>query len=105
MKTMVLVEDDPLLARTFKRAFGKKYDITHFVRVGEAREYLKRYSPDVLLLDRQVTGDDGWSLRHDANPEVTRVVLMTGAPLSNNTLPFFHKGVEDLQRLISLVED
>jgi DNA-binding response OmpR family regulator len=104
MRTMVLVEDDPLLARSFIRTFRRKYDITHFVRVSEAREYLKKNSPDVLLLDRQVTGDDGWSLRHDVNHTHTRVVLMTGNPPPGTTLTFFQKGVEDLQRLIDMVE-
>lgn len=100
---MLLVEDETLLARTFKRTFRKDYLVIHFTTVKGAREYLKENIPDVALLDRQVEFEDGWSLREELLPQV-RVVLMTGAPPDHNNLPFFHKGVDDIQYLIDLVK-
>ena len=104
MKVIVLVEDDLILARTFIRVLGKAHNVLHFPTVRDAREHLTSHpTPDVLLLDRQVGWDNGWALREEVGASV-RVVLMTGAPPQGNTLPFFHKGVDSIQRLIEMVE-
>jgi len=104
MKTLVLVEDDLMLASTFIRVLGKTHNILHFLTVKDARAHLAlNPTPDVLLLDRQVGYDNGWALREEVGTGV-RVVLMTGAPPQGNSLTFFHKGVDNIQKLISMVE-
>ncbi len=103
MRRMVLVEDEPILARTFIRIFSTRgYEITHITNVAEATEYLRTQTYDVVLLDRQVIGGDGWELACHSR---SKVVLMTGNPPPGNTLPFFFKGLEDIQQLIKMVEE
>lgn len=80
MKILV-VEDDDLVQEALRRLLAcegfKTIDIVASVQAGEAK--LSAAPPDVLLLDREVVGGNGWSLSEKA-PSGCRVVLMTGAP-------------------------
>jgi DNA-binding response OmpR family regulator len=74
---ILMVEDDELLQEAYRRFLKRRgHTVTVAGTVLEGRARLAD-KPDVLLLDRQVLGGDGWSLRHEAAPGC-RVVLMTG---------------------------
>jgi len=92
-----------MVARALRRAFQTTYNVVHFYSVKEAVEWLRSHTPDILVTDRQVGWENGWDLRLKVGASV-RVVLMTGAEPQGNVLPFFHKGVDNLQKLRDMVE-
>ena len=59
-------------------------------------------NPNVLVLDRQVLGGEGWDLRHEAPPGC-RVVLMT-AHAPPGSPPHWIKAFGRLDELYALVE-
>lgn len=90
---ILIVEDDESVARSFVRILSTSgHTVRHVATVEEglAAIRLPDFKADVLLLDRQVFGKDGWSLKEHAPPGV-RVVLMTGEP-PNDAPPHFLKG-------------
>jgi DNA-binding response OmpR family regulator len=102
MKILV-VEDDGLvqksLRRVLRRAGFDVLDIVDSVRAGESR--LAESQPDVLLLDREVIGGVGWSLREKA-PQGCRVVLMTAAPPADAPSHYL-KGGQPVSTLVKMV--
>jgi DNA-binding response OmpR family regulator len=96
-----MVEDDVLVARSLERALryeGHAVTIAATVTVAEA--LLAIEAPDLLLLDREVVGRDGWSLKAKAAPS-TRVVLMTGNPPAG--APEHYLKGERLEKLFALI--
>ena len=88
-----MVEDDLLLGPTLRRVLrnrGHEVEGVQTVSEGEAR--LQTACPEVLLLDREVAGRDGWALREKA-PEEVRVVLMTGSA-PEGAPPHYQKATE-----------
>ncbi len=93
---VLVLEDDELLQRSLLRLLTRRgHSVTVASTVDEFRERLSqpfplgKSRPDVLLLDRQVHGKDGWSLSAEA-PEGSRVVLMT-ANAPQNSPPHLSK--------------
>lgn len=77
---VLVLEDDPLLQRSFARIIRRKgHEVVMTGTVEECRKTLLTAPPDVLLLDREVAGKDGWVMKREA-PKAVRVVLMTGSP-------------------------
>lgn len=77
---ILMLEDDVPLQRALTRLLKRGgHTVTVVGTVPECRNLLSEVVPDVLLLDREVAGQDGWSLRHEV-PDSVRVVLMTGSP-------------------------
>lgn len=102
-KTVLMVEDCDLLRRSMSRILQRKgFTVEAVATVPEGEARLKESTPDILLLDREVEGRDGWSLRSQASPN-TRVVLMTG-----NSPPdaprHFEKG-DSLDTLLRMMEE
>lgn len=99
---ILVVEDDEQLQRTWIRLLKRRgHEVSVVATVAECRSAMSASAPDVLLLDRQLGGEDGWQLRDDA-PKTTRVVLMTGNPPENAPPHYFkaHDPVETLYRMI-----
>lgn len=83
---ILILEDDVLLQRSFARIFRRRgYEVSVAGTVEEFREKLSapfsptRQLPDVIMLDREVAGSNGWAMK-DLVPETARVLLMTGNP-------------------------
>lgn len=89
---ILLVEDMELIARSMIRVLKSRgHDVLWVQSVPDALAVLRPDTAfDVVLLDREVGQDDGWSLRSSV-PEGTRVVLMTGNP-PEGAPPHFLKG-------------
>lgn len=87
-----MVEDDAMVAKAFIRSFNMAGHVTRWIStVEEAKKQLREgLLPDVLLLDKDVDGEDGWRLAEMARP-TTRVVRMTGNP-PPNAPPHYVKG-------------
>lgn len=104
MTHILLVEDDPALARMFLRILGKQgYTVHHVASVREARAALDEHqAPDILLTDRDVPDGNAWDLRAYVEPARTKVVLMTGNP-PHDPPPFFQKGTS-ISILLKMLE-
>lgn len=99
---ILVVEDDEMLQKTWARVLQRRgHQVTVVPSVEEGRAGMAE-GPDVLLLDRQVLGGDGWELRHTA-PSGCRVVLMTGLP-PPDAPPHWVKAMGCLDELYALIE-
>lgn len=99
---MLIVEDDEFLAKAFSRAFRNRgYDVHIAATVDKAKAALFAAEFDVVLLDREVAGKDGWALKASL-PATTRSVLMTGNPPKDPPVHFL-KG-SSAQALYDLVD-
>ncbi len=61
MKTILVVDDEPAARYGLRRALESKYRIAEADTAAAARESLRRESPDLLLLDIVMPGEDGLS--------------------------------------------
>ena len=61
MKTILVVDDEPAARYGLRRALENKYRIAEADTAAAARESLRRESPDLLLLDIVMPGEDGLS--------------------------------------------
>lgn len=62
-KRILIVDDDPLLAKTIDMCLSKKgYDVKVFYRGADAVKYLFEEKPDLVLLDIRLPDCDGWFL-------------------------------------------
>ncbi len=129
---IVLVEDDPGVARSLTRLLkGHGHEVFHCETLRQARlclgllscpedgpsftdldelrvEFVETYGVlrrpmDVVVLDRQVSGEDGWALAPLVRAQgLSRVVLMSGdAPFGSP--PHFLKG-SDPRLLLDAIE-
>jgi response regulator RpfG family c-di-GMP phosphodiesterase len=84
-RRLVLVDDEPafraLLAATFA---GDEFEIAEATDATEARDIVRLWRPDVVLLDVAMPGLDGISFCRElkARPESPLVVLITGMELA-----------------------
>jgi signal transduction histidine kinase len=96
MKTILLVDDDEMLRRTFGMALrANDYRVIE-ADSGKKGLYLARqHLPDLILTDIHMPGGDGATLlqdiRHDPELRSKQIVLMTGKP----ELVTPRKGMED----------
>jgi two-component system OmpR family response regulator len=100
---ILIVEDDDLVGHALQHTLQRRgHTVEWATTVEEGETRLLASPPEVLLLDRQVFGRDGWSLREKVT-EATRVVLMTGqAPIDSP--PHYRKG-DGVEILFKMLED
>jgi len=104
MKVLV-VEDDALLRRSIQRWLkAKGYEVILATNVTEGRLLLLATPIDVLLLDRDVHGENGWALKEEA-PAHVKVVLMTGDRDVPEGTRYFAKGEAPLSVLFQLIAE
>lgn len=58
-KTVLILDDDALFARSLKRVLDQKYEVETAVKIAEAMELLAKNPPDVILLDMMLRGESG----------------------------------------------
>jgi len=79
MRSIIIVDDEPL-ARKRLRDMMSDYPEFRIVaeagRLNEARKLIIKHSPDVLLLDIHLFGENGFDLIEDL-PENTKVIFIT----------------------------
>ena len=67
---IVIVEDEPIIAQRLKRQIGEileaeKPSINWFDDIEDANEYLTQQSIDLLILDLNLHGENGFDLLKD----------------------------------------
>lgn len=79
--SLLLVEDDPLLAQTLARALGRRgYLVEVCHTTGEARRAIERSAPEFAVVDLRLPDGSGLCLvrtLHEADPQ-TSIVVLTG---------------------------
>lgn len=81
LPVVLVVDDDPLIVRSYARVVSRDADVLTAHSVAEAREVLTGRSIDLLLTDFMMPGETGdVLLRHVAETQpAARRVLMTAA--------------------------
>jgi len=108
MPALLIVEDEPVLARNLVKAFsGRGYDVRHVGTVADARALTGEWPPDVALLDLRLpdgSGLDVLDALHTADPDLP-VVMMTAYGSVADAVAAMHRGARDyVQKPLDLDE-
>jgi two-component system response regulator AtoC len=98
MKRIMIVDDDPALARTLELYFrGKSYDVSVFGTGREALDHWQAEEPDLVLLDVQLPDIDGPEVLAHAKQEQLEgeVVMITAFHDTKATLKAIRLGAAD----------
>jgi CheY-like chemotaxis protein len=75
MLTVLLVEDHPLNRKLFRDILSMQFDVAEAPSAEVAQEELRRFRPDLILMDVQLPGMDGLTLaRHLKRDPATRSI-------------------------------
>lgn len=107
---ILLVEDDPLVARAFVRKLESRgHEVVHVTSIAGAERAITFgvAAPQVIIADREVEDGDAWEWARRFHAELDAddvlVVFMTGAPSANPPAGFFLKS-DQIARLIETIE-
>jgi DNA-binding response OmpR family regulator len=97
-KRILIIDDDLDLLMLLERRLDREgYAVETAASLPEAQEILPLFSPDLILLDINVNGNDGrrlcWDLKHQQDNQVA-VLLMSGYDYSKSRAALF--GADDL---------
>jgi DNA-binding response OmpR family regulator len=95
---VLVVDDDIDLLMLMERKFQQNgFVVESAVSLSEAEYVLSLFKPDLVLIDINVNGEDGrqlcWKIKHAAESNATKVLLMSGCYYPNNRLMLF--GADD----------
>ena len=93
-KRILIIEDDIDLLMLLERVLDKQgYAIETAASLPEGEEVLPVFSPDLVLLDININGDDGrklcWKLKNSKEEPPVKVVLMSGYDYSTSRAVLF----------------
>lgn len=81
-KKVIIVDDDPVLLRTVKLMLEDSYDVFLAPSGSKGLSMMKKYKPDIVLLDYEMPEMDGkdvlWQIRNDDDLKSMSVVFLTG---------------------------
>jgi DNA-binding NtrC family response regulator len=108
MPTLLIVEDEPVLARNLQKAFAARgFDVRHAGGAQEARRAAAEIEPDVVLLDLRLpdgSGIDVLGELHDARPELP-IIMMTAHGSVADAVNAMQRGARDfVQKPLDLGE-
>jgi putative two-component system response regulator len=93
------VDDDRSLRILYERLLGKLYQIELAASGEEALELAPRYQPDVVLLDIQMPGIDGYEtcrrLKSMAALRQMQIIMISAASLQDEQVRAFRAGADD----------
>ena len=96
---ILLIEDDPAHAELIQRAFedrGDKSSLTVAHTLAEARDYLDRSSPTLIIADwRLPDGDSSELLNHEQGTPNVPVIIMTSYGSERNAVNIMKSGALD----------
>jgi two-component system response regulator AtoC len=98
MPTLLIVEDETVLARTLTRAFTSRgWSVHHAAGAAQARRVAAEVAPDVVLLDLRLPDGSGLDVLAEigaATPDVP-VIMMTGHGSVAEAVEAMKKGARD----------
>jgi len=98
-KRILIIDDDIDLLMLLERRLEREgFNIETAASLSEAQEIIESFSPDLILLDINVRGEDGrqlcWKLKRDRPEAPIKVILMSGYDYSTSRAVLF--GADDL---------
>ncbi|PAJ72864.1 hypothetical protein CJF42_18885 [Pseudoalteromonas sp. NBT06-2] len=95
---IVIVEDEPIIAQRLKRQIGEileadKPIIKWFDDIEDANEYLTQQSIDLLMLDLNLHGENGFDLLKDISAQSFHTIIVSA--YSEQAITAFEYGVLD----------
>src|SRR5437867_2729317 len=108
MATLLVVEDEPVLARNLGKAFARQgFDVVHAGTVAEARRIAGEQPPDIALLDLRLPDGSGLEVLDAlvaADPELP-VIMMTAFASVSDAVQAMQRGACDyVQKPLQLDE-
>lgn len=110
-KHILIIDDDPISRRLFGSLLGRAgYEVMYAKNGEDGREMARRLHPDLILLDINMTGDDGYKtadrIKNEPNSPAADIPVVF---LTNDDLPmemlkwmkefgvsdYIHKGVSN----------
>lgn len=103
---VLIVEDEALFARAVMRRLQKSnYECAHVESVQDARDILKQFSPDIVLLDMRLPDGNGLDLLPFFVAKNAMVIVMTAhGEISDAVNAMKHGAVDYLKKPIDLEE-
>ncbi len=97
MRNILLVEDEPAIARVLKAYLQKGgFHVEHTADGNEAAELFEETQPDLVLLDVMLPGRDGWSiLKEIRGKSSTPVIMLTALGEVDSRLSGLNEGADD----------
>jgi PAS domain S-box-containing protein len=98
---IVLVEDQPadtaLVEALLDEAADEAFEVTHFVRLGPARDHLAAHGADCVLLDLSLPDAEGYDAVEELRRDVSAVplVVLSGRPDRDLMLAVLRSGAQD----------
>lgn len=97
-KTILVIDDDEILRETMARGLrASDFNVLTAESAEIAKQILTRISPDAIILDRMMTGQDGLSLLKDlrARGDIYPVIMLTALGGPENTIDGLIGGADD----------
>jgi DNA-binding response OmpR family regulator len=96
-RILVIDDDIDLLMLMERKLQQSGYIVESAVSLSEAEYVLSLFKPDLVLIDINVSGEDGrqlcWKIKHTAKTSATKVLLMSGLYYPTNKVMLF--GADD----------
>jgi two-component system response regulator AtoC len=95
---ILIIDDDNLVSASLKKALLKLgYDVQVCLKGGESYDYIKRYDPDIILLDIYLTTHNGIELLADFRKSgiKTPIIMITGYADVNIAVKAIKSGAQD----------
>ncbi len=97
--TILAVDDDPLWVESLKLVLGYKYNLVTAHSVTEAMEALQRHRTDLVLMDINMPGQNGYEAcrKIRLSPEFghTKIILMSGSSTTEQRIKGYEAGADD----------
>jgi DNA-binding response OmpR family regulator len=98
MMRILVVDDDIDLLMLLERKLGQHgYKVESAASLAEAEYVASQYKPDLVLIDINISGEDGrqlcWKIKHAAESQNTKVILMSALFYPTSRTLFF--GADD----------
>ncbi len=98
MTTVLIVEDDPVLAGVMRRHLGQAgFDVEHADDGDRALKKLRFERPDVCVLDLMLPGTDGWSVIEQvrADGDTVPIIVLSARSAEHDKVHVLERGADD----------
>lgn len=98
-KSIVAVDDSALILKMLEKVFANKYSLYSFIDGNRALEYLRKKIPDLIILDIDMPGINGFDMlkmiREEGRLKQVPVIFLTSNSDKNHVLKAMTSGAND----------